>query len=314
MSVLLPKCRVITNCTSRKVAVGSALTLSKSELARSPAGVAQTWVSKLSAADRPLAAQDLYKGRSFSDAKKAAQALNAELLVISAGLGVIGSTDMVPHYSLTVAEGVGSVRSMLQRADCSSQDWWRLLNTAKGTPTPLSQKLSEDPGVITLIAAPSTYLEMVADDLMQLSDADLTRLRLLTSPAGAKALPGRLRAACLPYDARLEGHAIYAGTQADFPQRALRHFVEELKACALPIHAAQALVQQAMEALVKPTLPLRERRTDEEIVELISRNWDRFNGHREPLLRFLRDEAQVSCEQSRFGALWRWIKAQTLSA
>ncbi|MGF6923880.1 hypothetical protein OKW28_008077 [Paraburkholderia sp. 40] len=59
-----------------------------------------------------------------------------------------------------------------------------------------------------------------------------------------------------------------------------------------------------MLALKKPVIPVRERKTDSEILALLRKNWDRFDGTSARLLRFLRDEALVACEQSRFRNLW----------
>ncbi|WP_207002127.1 hypothetical protein [Trinickia mobilis] len=60
----------------------------------------------------------------------------------------------------------------------------------------------------------------------------------------------------------------------------------------------------AMLALKKPVIPVRERKTDNEILALLRKNWDRFDGASR-LLRYLRDEALVACERSRFRNPWR---------
>ena len=58
-----------------------------------------------------------------------------------------------------------------------------------------------------------------------------------------------------------------------------------------------------MDALQKPALPTRARKTDADILDLLRQHWERLNGSATALLRYLRDEALVSCEQSRFRAL-----------
>jgi hypothetical protein len=62
-----------------------------------------------------------------------------------------------------------------------------------------------------------------------------------------------------------------------------------------------------MGALQKPSLPARQRKTDAEIIALLCQNWERLNGSATALLRYLRDDALVSCEQSRFSALRQQI-------
>jgi hypothetical protein len=83
----------------------------------------------------------------------------------------------------------------------------------------------------------------------------------------------------------------------------LHHFVAVLAGHTLSLDEARVRVQEAMAALQKPSLPARARKTDAEILDLLRQHWERLNGSATALLRFLRDEALVSCEQSRFGAL-----------
>jgi len=68
-------------------------------------------------------------------------------------------------------------------------------------------------------------------------------------------------------------------------------------------------VRQAMEGLQKPIVPERKRKTDDEILTLLRENWCRLNGSATALLRYLRDDALVACEQSRF----RTLRQQVLS-
>jgi hypothetical protein len=72
---------------------------------------------------------------------------------------------------------------------------------------------------------------------------------------------------------------------------------------ALSLETARQKVLDAMSNLHKPVLPERQRKTDHEILLLLRQNWHRLNGSSARLLRYLRDDALVSCEQSRFRLL-----------
>jgi hypothetical protein len=312
MSVSKKHCRVITNCTSRKSHRGPALSLSSADLHQPLDKVIEAWSTLLESAPREIQSGALYQGRSFSDAKAVAKEMSSHLYVISAGLGVIKSDESVPHYNLTISEGLGSIAPALSRSQSTSRDWWSLLTGPSGPAKSIRDALDWTPSTLVYVALPSTYLEMVEGDLSTLSTSQLDCVRIFTSPAGLNKLPESLRKVCMPYDDRLEGHAVYAGTRADFAQRAMRHFVEELQAQNLCLDDARAAVLQSLKTLTKPTLPERTRKTDEEIIALIAQNWGRFHGHQSHLLRYLRDEALVSCEQSRFRSLWR--QTQLLSA
>ena len=123
-------------------------------------------------------------------------------------------------------------------------------------------------------------------------------------------LASRLRRCVMPYDERLEGHERFAGTRSDFPQRAMRHFVEELDGQYLDVERANDAVETAMAQLKRPVLPQRARKTDEEIIKLIRSQWMTHDGSSLRLLRYLRDEALVACEQSRFRGLWHRVRAE----
>ncbi|EJY58328.1 hypothetical protein PACIG1_5859 [Pseudomonas aeruginosa CIG1] len=48
----------------------------------------------------------------------------------------------------------------------------------------------------------------------------------------------------------------------------------------------------------------RRRASDEEVKALLIAAWGTHNGSSTRLLRYLRDDALVACEQSRFRSLW----------
>jgi hypothetical protein len=109
---------------------------------------------------------------------------------------------------------------------------------------------------------------------------------------------------------RLESLGGYDGTRAEFPQRALRHFVEELAAHKLALADAHVAVAAALEGLGRRTTPIRQRRTDAQIAKILRQRWRAYGGSSTRLHRYLRDDALVACEQSRFRALWREVRAE----
>jgi hypothetical protein len=117
----------------------------------------------------------------------------------------------------------------------------------------------------------------------------------------------------MPYDERLEGVTNYGGTRSDFSQRALKHFVAHLHAQDLSVEDARTKVCLAMSASFKRTVPTRQKVADEQIEQLIRTHWDNYQGNASKLLRFLRDEANVACEQSRFSEIWRGVKGERVS-
>ena len=282
------------------------LTLQNADTAVSLKTLAEKWRHEVLAASQPylFTAGELYGGRSITEAKRVAESLSAPLHIVSAGHGLLRADDSIPSYDVTVTPAAGNpLHRCLLRLERSPADWWPALIEAFGEQRSLAELLARSPGSLVLLAVPSIYLILLSSELAELSDDAISRLRVLTSAHGASTLPARLQSAVMPYDERLEGLAAYSGTRSDFPQRALRHFVTILEGHTMPLETARRQVHEAMCALRKPTMPERERKTDDEIIALLRQNWDRFNGSATALLRFLRDEALVSCEQSRFRSL-----------
>lgn len=304
---------VITSCTSRKKKGGPVLALENADTASSLAELARLWQRQVEAASKSTfqLAADLYGGRSMSEAKRAADFLGSQLHIVSAGHGLLRGMDGIPPYDVTVSPSRGNVLyRCLMRLGGSPTDWWDALVGAFGKHRSLGQLLGEAPQSLVLLAVPSVYLILLAHELASLSDDAVKRLRIFTSSHGASTLPAHLQQTVMPYDERLEGMAAFAGTRTDFPQRALHHFVAILEGHASPREVAHERVREAMQALRKPVLPERQRKTDEEIIALMTQNWNRFNGSATALLRFLRDEALVACEQSRFRSLRQHILSE----
>jgi len=114
----------------------------------------------------------------------------------------------------------------------------------------------------------------------------------------------------MPYDERLELVDGYAGTRSDFAQRAMRHFVESLAGQQLQRDDAKSLVESALGHRSAKSRIARTKATDDEIAALLRLHWHKQRGSSSRLLRYLRDDAQVACEQKRFQTIWRGLKAQ----
>ena len=289
------------------------LALQDADAVESLTALAQAWQQQVLAVGQGQlhAAGDLYGGRSITEARHTANSLSAPLHIVSAGHGLLHADDRIPSYDVTVTPASDNpLHRCLLRLGRSPADWWPALIEAFGVQRSLTGLVKDFPESLVLLAVPSVYLTLLSRELANLSDDALSRLRVLTSSYGASTLPARLQTTVMPYDERLEGLAAYAGTRSDFPQRALRHFVTVLGGHALPLDTGRQSVQEAMRALRKPALPARQRKTDDEIILLLRQNWDRLNGSCTALLRCLRDDALVSCEQSRFRSLHRHLLAE----
>jgi hypothetical protein len=255
-------------------------------------------------------AGDLYVGRAIAESKRVSRLLGADLYIVSAGLGLVRETTLVPNYNLTVSGNGGSLKGALKTSGEYSTVWWTTLIGRAESAGSLSDLICTQPDRLALIALPATYLEMVGDDLDTINSTAAPMIRIFTSEAGRAKIPGHLLQCALPYDERLESIVGYQGTRAEFPQRALRHFVEVLNGQHLSLPHAYAATNSALYGLKMRKVPPRQRMTDAQIASLLREQWTSYSGNSARLLRYLRDTALVACEQSRFQVLWKKVQAE----
>lgn len=294
---------IVTNCTQRKSGQVR-VDLARLPPVRGAERLAEAW-QRLVGRAAPLGpVQTLYQGRTIADTAASAAHLDSSWYVVSAGLGLVRSDQPVPAYECTVAAGSELIRR-LERSGATTADWWSAITASQ--PHPLSRLIARSP---TLLALPSTYLRMVHEDLAHVSVAKARQLRIFTSTAGAQFVPGHLADCVMPYDDRLESVPSYAGTRSDFAQRALRHFVEALEAAPLSLEEARAKVTAALVRRARPLRTRGRRMSDDDIRRTLTDQWVRHAGSSTRLLRYLRDEAGISCEQKRFSRIWQALSAE----
>lgn len=252
---------------------------------------------------------DLYKGRSVVEVSRASRHVNAPLHFVSAGMGIVPATAKIPHYDLTPVRSSGGLALALAQHQATPAQWWCLLSNAG-----LSRLIRKHADEQVWVALPGTYLKMLALDLAAVRPEDAVRVRIFTSLSGMEALPATLRPVVMPYDERLESIRGFAGTKADFPQRALRHFVEELNGTEMGLQTGRESVTNSLALYDRRHVPQRKRLDDSELKTLIRERWGSCQGQSSKLLRALRDDELVACEQSRFAQLCREVRKEASSS
>ena len=181
--------------------------------------------------------------------------------------------------------------------------------------------ITQDGKIEYVAAAPDRVkaeMEALYQDIATLLKSELEalpsqyhpRLRFLGKNT-YKILPINLQSNWMPYDDRLEGVGKgYSGTQSDFAQRALKHFVYEV----LPMDpTGDAQVHQTITLGFLSNIGKSEKvkglkKSDDEIVALIKKHWNNgFTGATQ-VLRIFRGHLGVACEQSRFRDLYKSTK------
>jgi hypothetical protein len=307
ITVALMEISVITNCTNRKRVPPPDQLCARTLLAGSSVEVATHWASRLLQCETGKPAHEIYCGRSFSEARGASHLLGGQLLIASAGLGLIHADALIPSYSVTVSSG--SEDSILRRTGGSAVEWWNALVLR----SPFSVKVTPQRADLILVALSRPYFNLLLETFIKWTDADLEKLRLFVRILPDE-LPRKLQASLMPYGARFD-HPLgpRPGTQADFAQRALRHFVEHVLPHSFDNNTDQHanMVNECLSHLTPPDRPNRTRATDAEVKRLIQTHWHTVDGSSSHMLRFLRRHLGIACEQSRFRVLFHEVRAST---
>lgn len=124
-----PKLTIVVTCTDRKLVVPASHLMARNLASASVNDRADEWIDRLRTARATIRLLDLYKGESWSQAKRLATAarnagFEPQLFVASAGLGLRSVDELAPAYAATFARGhldsvVGNVSD--------AQAWWNRL-------------------------------------------------------------------------------------------------------------------------------------------------------------------------------------------
>ena len=295
---------LIINCTNRKRVKASADLDAKTLSPGSPYEVAQEWRTRVSQTVGRHCANYLYCGRSFSESVVASKRLNADLWIVSAGMGLISADDMIPAYNLSVSNKMCSPGAHMS-GSWDPTLWWEDANKIWSPTRSISKLISDNSTSLAIVGLSGPYLDMVHHDLQQITPTERDRVRLIVHPANRNAVPA-LDRNIMPYDERLDGpDSSFRGTRNDFVARAANHFCSLLvNNCDRSVNYHRDLVARSLSTLQHTQRIRREQRNDTEIVQLIIRNWADAHGRSGRMLRILRNKEAVSCEQNRFRRLF----------
>lgn len=291
---------MLTNCTSRKRYDAAAELCGRSIAEGTIQEIADEWISRLPTKGSVTAA-DLYAGRSFQIAQRAASAISADLFVLSAGFGLVGTDDRLTPYNLTVS-GETPDNVVARSSDGTARKWWDAIRDRGDRLNRLNA------GHCVLAALSEHYLYMVADDLEEIASRGQVRLILFVADSNTKRLPEHLRKLVMPYGRSLDDvESPIRGTGTDAVQRQMLHFASAV----LPVLPKRWSVEKAGSEVAAFASERRRQvrrqgvpATDIEVLAYIRearalglKSWT-------AALRFLRHEQHVACAQDRFIALF----------
>lgn len=302
---------VITTCTNKKKTPVEdrleARNLAKGTLKE----ISHAWRTGLKEPRITLPANEMYLGRAFLEARRAHEIAGGELWIISAGLGLVRDDEKIPGYDLTISGGSpNSIRERILDGNFTLAAWWSEINRLRRPKRSVSALLAQNPRQLVLIAASSSYFQLIQQDLLSATDAQLQKVRIIGCESTDN-IDDRLRPYVMPYADSLDGEGSpIPGTKADLPQRALYHFASEIakKAPKASAEEHSESIRTSLAHVKQQEIPQRQRMSDDEIVSSIIEYWDEAGGKSQEMLKVLRKKKGIACEQSRFGRLFKVAK------
>ena len=301
---------LITSCSNRKSCPAD-LRLRAFDLPEgSHAKVAEVWCRRVAKLTPTKKAGQLYSSRGPAIARKLVAEDLCSNWIVSAGLGLLGSDELAPGYDLTVTgDSENNIQSKIKGEIFDPQIWWSQIAANFQNKNSIKRIASRDSASLIVIALPANYLRMIANDLRGIGQKNRNKLRILG--CGLETVPDDLREYWIPYDSRLDGpDSPIPGTKSDFSHRAAQHFIEIILSNteSKNIKKHITLVTNSLEKLRLPITVKRKQLDDDEMKTIIRKLWSRADGQVGRMLRVLRDEEKIACEQGRFAKLFREVK------
>lgn len=300
----MPHFAVVTNCTNKKRFAPEPRQMARTMARSDISGLSQEWSSRRMGANT-VAARDLYSGRSFKIAEKAARHCDAELFAVSAGYGLVSADDQIPAYSVTVS-GDSEDNVLAMAGGAKSSSWWKALPPLRSTIADLSK------ADLVMMALPAEYLFMIEDELELLKRSMRGTLLIFACPGAARRLRPSLAENVMPYDNALEGSdSPIRGTGTDAAQRRLLHFVTHVAtsiAGDISLDAAKGAVSAFTRSCAASRRRLGRPAEDKEILDLIRKAKATGLSSWTASLRYLRTIEGLACSQSRFQTLFQSLQ------
>ena len=305
----MTKVLIITPCSDRKYGFTPEYMRATSLPLGSLRSVANEWAVRVKESIPTNAARDVYAGRSFVELKAAQSLVSADLVIISAGLGIVRGQQKIPNYGITVSRSASDSIFKKIEGKAQSTEWWSHLQKTMGAKFDLN---SIDFGAydLVLMIMSKNYAKMVSGDLSLMSEDVIKKLRVFG--VGINSLmPLKLRDNILSYDQRLNGPDYdHLGTMTDLSARCLLDFCKQMQGnseIGRGLQYDKEFVEGRLNGMRYPEVFDRKVCTDDEVKLFILEHWDTNKGNVNKTLRLLRDKG-FACEQTRFANLFRSVK------
>lgn len=277
------------------------------------------------------------------DKLSAQSSISSELWILSAGCGLIPADLKVPAYSATFSSGADGIHELIWQPGWSpkerAQYWWTRINEAKpgGIPHTLSD-IPSDSDTLWLFVLSKEYMPAIEQELFELiSSGQQVLIASAGSYANRQSLHPVIQSRLFSLSEKFETyrqvlHGAKVALNANFAHWLTTECLVELLGDTEALLSRISKIDESlpdpssedMDSFIDATrqvgsdLPEEELKnlwtkrnretvpmTDEEVLEYIDVSYESGVSSATQLLRKLRHEELLSCEQKRFGALFK---------
>jgi hypothetical protein len=281
------KLTLIVTCTDRKSVVPPAELLVRNLPPGSSDERSATWIERLRNAQKTVPLHRLYQGESWSQAMRLEASARAagftpELIVASAGLGLMSTSDSAPAYGATFSsrqpDSVAASPSL-------ARSWWTTVSARRE-----ARRFQEMTEGATILVLSASYASAMATDLKSLSGrADVVVF------GGSQEVPEDVR---IPADRQLR--PALGGTATSLNLRTARAWIDRLPSACIEEHRDHQAWRDWASSTRRPDVHDRKPVSDAEVIDFVQASLATTEGITYTrALRHLR-EAGMACEQKRF--------------
>lgn len=315
-----PKLIIVSTCSSQKSYKPDSLCQLDRHVTKSYEETAEAWLNSIQKNKAyKLQARDLYIGSHwketvacFNEAQK--KGFSPELWVLSAGWGLISASCKICSYSATFAQGKDSIHSLSWPEEFNAKErarkWWKIINKRKNLlgPRSFSELFVKNKRATFFIILSKDYYPAVEQELIELASkgAKLIIIGAGLSSEISSASP-LIKEHVLPVSDRFKQADKYLNTanvslNARLATWLILNYSLEIKKGFSALYRA---VQQKHQSLPKMKRRNVIKMTDEEALGYIKNNFSPESNTATKLLKRLRHGEGKSCEQKRFGKLFK---------
>lgn len=298
---------IITSCTnSKKIVSNASLTISSYSKSLTLKTAIEMWNNSIKNNYLfKFPADTIYKGQSWQYSLKTYKHFSnysiSKLLIVSAGYGLIYSDEKICSYNCTFTKNTLNSISKFQNVSNINSNiiWWDVINKFSINDFP------DDSNIFLVL--PYEYLIATQNYINQLINRFSTRVFIFT--ANINPIPNFMTPYVVKFDARFD--TFQKGVKSSLLQRATYWLSNEITNHSLELkHAVlQNHIEKHLQNYEKFNMPIGIKLSEDELNYQISLMINKLNiTSATSGLRLLRKNG-MSCEQKRFGLLFKKIKS-----